>query len=127
MRRDWDDPRITTTRLLPSEPFTEFEAGFAFGARLPGWVRGYRKEDDGSTVLRVSHLASGSWASLITGTDGEHEVCQYGPRRLWGELEGAYQWWTDTGRPDHTRFGLTVTHDGQMFWLDTPDQVTSAS
>ncbi len=123
-RRSREGTRVTTTRLYPHEPFTEFEAGFAFGARLPGWVTGYRKDDDGTTVLRVSHFASGSWASLTSGAD-EHEVWQYGPRRLWEELEAAYQWWTDAGRPDHTRFGLTVTPEGQTFWLDSPDQVVS--
>ncbi len=119
-----DDAQITTTRLHPHEPFTEFEAGFAFGARLPGCVTGRREEDDGTAILRLSHFASGSWASFIPGTD-EHEVCQYGPRRLWDELEAAYQWWTDAGRPDHTRFGLTVTPEDQIFWLDTPARVVS--
>ncbi len=119
-----DDGRVTTTRLYPYEPFTEFEAGFVLGLVLPGWVRGYRKEDDGTAVLRVSHSASGSWASLTSGTD-EHEVRQYGPRRLWEELEAAYRWWIEAGRPDHTRFGLTVTHEDQVFWLDTPDRVVS--
>jgi protein-L-isoaspartate O-methyltransferase len=125
MRRDWDEPQVSTTRLFPSEPFTEFEAGFAFGARLPGWVIGRRKEGNGSDLLRVSHRPSGSWASFTSETNGEHEVRQYGPRRLWDELEAAYQWWVDAGKPDHTRFGLTVTSDGQALWLDSLDQVIS--
>jgi hypothetical protein len=44
---------------------------------------------------------------------------------LWEELEAAYRWWTDAGHPDHTRFGMTVTPDEQITWLDTPDQVVS--
>jgi protein-L-isoaspartate O-methyltransferase len=119
-----DNVQITTTRLHPREPFTEFEAGFAIGTRILGCVTGRREEADGTAILRLSHFDSGSWASFIPGTD-EHEVWQYGPRRLWDELEAAYQWWTKAGRPDHTRFGLTVTPEGQMFWLDTPDQVVS--
>jgi protein-L-isoaspartate O-methyltransferase len=126
----WDDAdgiQVTTTRLYPREPFTEFEAGFVLGLRCPGWVRGRRVEKDGTEVLRLSHSASGSWASFTSGSSGaeEHEVCQYGPRRLWDELEAAYRWWTGAGRPHHTRFGMTVTPDGQAFWLDTPDQVVS--
>jgi hypothetical protein len=38
-------------------------------------------------------------------------------------LEAAYRWWLDAGRPDHTRFGLTVTKDGQHVWLDSPNQI----
>jgi protein-L-isoaspartate O-methyltransferase len=111
---------IKKTRLFPHEPFTQFDAGFAFGVRLPGCVKGRRKNHDGTEILRLSHFDSGSWASLISG-EGEHEVWQYGPRRLWEELEAVYRWWTDTGKPDHTRFGITVTPEGQRFWLDAPD------
>jgi hypothetical protein len=50
-------------------------------------------------------------------------VRHVGPRRLWDELEAAYRWWTDAGRPEHTRFGVTVSRDGQTFWLDSPDQI----
>ena len=123
------DGQVTTTRLYPREPFTEFEAGFAFGARLPGCVTGWRKQDDGTRILRLSHVDSGSWATLTPGT-GEQEstrCCQDGPRRLWDELEVAYRWWADAGRPDPTRFGVTVTPEGQTFWLDDPDQVVSPS
>jgi protein-L-isoaspartate(D-aspartate) O-methyltransferase len=120
-----DDAQITTTRLHPREPFTEFEAGFAFGARFPGCVTGWRKQHDGTKILRLSHFDSGSWATLTPGTDGEHEVCQYGPRRLWDELEAAHRWWTEAGRPDHTRFGVTVAPEGQTFWLDDPGRVVS--
>jgi hypothetical protein len=70
----------------------------------------------------LSHAGSRSWASLTAGP-GEHEVAQYGPRRLWGELEAAFDWWVRAGRPDSTRFGLTVTPEGQSYWLDTPDQL----
>jgi protein-L-isoaspartate O-methyltransferase len=119
---DPDDVQVTTTRAYHPEPFTDFEAGFAFGARLPGWVAGRRRMDG---ILLMSHSASGSWATVVPGEE-EHRVYHEGPRRLWEELEAAYQWWTDAGRPDHTRFGMTVTSDGQTFWLDTPDQMVSS-
>ncbi len=116
---DPDDVQVTTTRAYHPEPFTDFEAGFALGARLPGWVAGRRVMDG---LLLLSHSASGSWATVVPG-EGEHRVYHEGPRRLWEEFEAAYQWWTDAGKPDHTRFGLTVTAEGQEFWLDTPDQI----
>lgn len=115
--------QFTTTLVYPYEPFTEFEAGFALGVRLSGWVTRGRTGDDG--ILLMSHSASGSWASVSFSSTGGHEVAYDGPRRLWEELEAAYQWWADAGKPGHARFGITVTPGGQMFWLDTPDQVVS--
>ncbi len=117
--------QVTTTTLFPREPFTEFEAGFALGIRLRGWVTGKREEEDGTTILMMSHFDSGSWATVTSGSE-QLEVAHDGPRRLWEELEAAYRWWTDAGRPDHTRFGVTVTPKGQIFWLDSPGQVVSS-
>jgi protein-L-isoaspartate O-methyltransferase len=113
--------QAATTRTYHNEPFTDFETGFAMGIRLPGWVAGRRPLDG---VILLSHFASESWATLILG-DGEHWVYHEGPRRLWDEFEAAYQWWVDAGRPEPTRFGVTVTPEGQIFWLDSPDQVVS--
>lgn len=31
--------------------------------------------------------------------------------------------WMRAGRPDHTRYGITVTPKGQTIWLDTPENV----
>jgi protein-L-isoaspartate O-methyltransferase len=125
-RRTHDDADVTTTRLYPHEPFTDFDAAVAVGTKIPGCVPG-RTKADGIESLRLAHADSGSWASLTPAEEGrdEYEVRQYGPRRLWDELEAAYRWWSDVRRPDHTRFGLTVTAEGQAFWLDTPDQVVS--
>jgi protein-L-isoaspartate O-methyltransferase len=131
-RRLWrvwnqDGARFTTTTVFPREPFTEFAAGFAVGLRLRGWVVGKREEPDGTAILMMSHFASGSWATVTSrlGRD-EHEVAYDGPRRLWEEVADAYRGWADAGRPEHTRFGATVTPECLMFWLDTPDQVVSS-
>ncbi|WP_250290188.1 methyltransferase domain-containing protein [Frankia sp. CiP1_Cm_nod1] len=116
-----DGVQITTTQIYHPEPFADFETGFAFGARLPGWVTGLRADG----IMLLSHYASGSWATIVPGTD-VHKVYHQGPRHLWDELEATYRWWIGTGQPDHTRFGLIVTPEGQTFWLDTPDQVISS-
>jgi hypothetical protein len=50
-------------------------------------------------------------------------VYQSGRRRLWDEVETAFRWWQDQGRPGFQRFGLTVTADGQVAWLDEPSHV----
>ncbi|MEU8136331.1 hypothetical protein [Streptodolium elevatio] len=47
-------------------------------------------------------------------------MTQQGPRRLWDEAEAAYRWWEDHGRPEITRYGVTVDVNGQRHWLDHP-------
>ncbi|WP_322778584.1 rRNA adenine N-6-methyltransferase family protein [Frankia sp. Cas4] len=117
-RQTADEAQVTTTRLYPRQPFTDFDAGFAVGTMIPDCIPGQRGDDDTPTLL-LAHPASRSWASLTPGTS-THEVRQHGPRNLWDELENAYRWWIDAGRPDHTRVGITVTPEEQTFWLDTP-------
>jgi protein-L-isoaspartate(D-aspartate) O-methyltransferase len=118
--------RKRVTRLFPGDPFLEFEAGFVLGLLCPGWIA-VRRVTNGVTFIEVSDPSSRSGASLAaddpTTDDEDFEIIQYGPRNLWDELEAAYRWWLDAGRPDHTRFGLTVTKDGQHVWLDNPGQV----
>jgi protein-L-isoaspartate O-methyltransferase len=122
--RIWNkgDASVTITRRYPGEPFFDFDAGFALGLLLRGWTTNRRVEDSGA-ILLMSHHDSESWATITPRRDGAYEVQHEGPRRLWEELDAAYQWWIDAGRPDHTRFGLTVSESGQDVWLDSPNQV----
>jgi hypothetical protein len=40
-------------------------------------------------------------------------VTQYGPRRLWDELETAYRAWLSAGQPGQESFRLIVSREGQ--------------
>ncbi|MBD0738612.1 hypothetical protein [Streptomyces sp. CBMA29] len=67
--------------------------------------------------------ADGADASTTTVTEAEFHTgryTQYGPRRLWDEVEAAFRWWTGRGKPGVERFGLTVDAGGQYVWLDDP-------
>lgn len=54
-----------------------------------------------------------------TSDAGDDEFCahQYGPRRLWDEVEAAHRWWAEHGRPDIDRWRFTVTPPGQRIAL----------
>ncbi|GAB2582417.1 methyltransferase domain-containing protein [Streptomyces capparidis] len=116
----------STTRLTPHDlgfedrldhPFA-FVAGLLLGDVA---MATDRRGDQRSTWLYG--LSDRSWAAVLF-LDGapRSTVHQCGPRRLWAELEAAHRWWTDAGRPEVGRFGLTVTATGEHTWLDTPAQ-----
>jgi hypothetical protein len=78
------------------------------------------EDDDPDTEALTIRTADGSHARRHP--DGT--VTETGPRRLWAALEAAHRAFTEAGRPDLTRFGLTVTGPGardQRLWLDAPD------
>jgi protein-L-isoaspartate(D-aspartate) O-methyltransferase len=50
----------------------------------------------------------------------EYEVYQVGGRPVWEEVVDAYFQWVGWGEPHFSRFGMTVTLEGQRIWLDEP-------
>lgn len=118
-----DDAKISATTLSSPEigqAVVSFDGSFAVGVQVPG-CRVHVEEDavDGQHVV---WLCDGSSLARVVVDIGSsyHEVRQRGPRGLWDEVEAAYRWWRDTGQPEHTRFGLTVTPHDQAVWLDDP-------
>lgn len=108
---------------------TEFVTGkyttvpFALGLRVRGCTQGVADKRDGARPVWFYGLGDRSWACVMF-RDGQAQarVWQSGPRRLWDEVETAYRWWAGHGKPDHTRFGLTVTPGEQRAWLDDPSE-----
>ncbi|MET9530926.1 MULTISPECIES: methyltransferase domain-containing protein [unclassified Streptomyces] len=94
---------------------------FALGLRVRDCTQAVADKRDGARPVWFYGLNDRSWACVMF-RDGRAEarVWQSGPRRLWDEVETAYRWWVGHGNPDHTRFGLTVTSEGQRAWLDDP-------
>ncbi|MFF8771677.1 methyltransferase domain-containing protein [Kitasatospora sp. NPDC015120] len=102
-------------------------AAFAIGLRVPGVRPAHRwdRADPGGTYRIELSDGDGSWASArYRRWEAGDAVTQVGPRRLWGEICEAREWWVEQGRPELTRFGLTVQPDGrQCVWLDGPEHV----
>lgn len=68
-------------------------------------------------------------AKLTVGDDGTAEGRFFQPgfympvrdqRLSQGVLQETKKRWTEAGEPDCTRYGVTVTADGQSVWLDSP-------
>jgi hypothetical protein len=49
-------------------------------------------------------------------------VHQYGPRKLWDEVEASHRWWVAQGRPGADRWRFTVTPTEQQITLISADQ-----
>ncbi|MEU0808006.1 methyltransferase domain-containing protein [Streptomyces sp. NPDC005970] len=106
----WDESRDSRTDLDLSFLDDNFHARFALGLRLPGVHADW--EGDAWWFATAD-----SWAYVRDGG-----VQQWGPRDLFAEVEGAYQWWRAAGQPELYEFGLTVTADQQVAWHADPDR-----
>jgi protein-L-isoaspartate(D-aspartate) O-methyltransferase len=113
----------SVTTLHPDAvAFDDHDATFAVGLRVPDVTTKFQDADDGSGDFTFWVFSGPSWA-CVDVTDGAvtHRVRQWGPRSLWTEIEAAYRWWDETGRPPTGRFGVAVTRDRQYVYLDSPD------
>ncbi|GAA3488722.1 methyltransferase domain-containing protein [Streptomyces cremeus] len=114
------------TGLCPRRLAEDADALFWVGLDLTdAWYLLVEAEDDsGEATLWVLADDRSSWASVDFVPDRDaYEVAQYGPRRLWDEVEAAHRAWSRLGRPGRDRAGLTVTREAEYVWLDTPAKV----
>ncbi|WP_260636226.1 methyltransferase domain-containing protein [Streptomyces angustmyceticus] len=111
---------------IPPQHVIQDDPAFFTGLRLGDvWYRWCAADDDsGEATLWVFADDRASWATVEYIPDAEvYEVEQYGPRALWDEVREAFLCWHEAGKPERSRFGLTVDRDGQRVWLDDPRSV----
>jgi len=133
-RRDYRDPTADqldtahtsqTTRTGPELfEITDFtRAAFTIGLRVPSCYLTVEDLDDNHRRIELHDLGSRSWARIsLVRRHHPWTVHQIGPRHLWDEVDTAYTWWRQAGKPTPDRYGLTVTPDGaHEVWIDAPD------
>ncbi|MEU5426755.1 protein-L-isoaspartate(D-aspartate) O-methyltransferase [Streptomyces olivoreticuli] len=118
----FDSANTSTTAVTELEFITGRYTAlpFALGLRVRNCFQAVAEARDGARPVWFYGLGDSSWACVMFRDGEEARVWQSGPRRLWDEVEAAYRWWEDQGRPEHERFGLTVTSERQSAWLDAP-------
>lgn len=99
IRRTRADSRPARCEVDMSEPADNLGARFALHLQLPDVVMIF-----GSTWWVYSRDGS-AWA----GVKKDGRVRQWGERDLFDEVASLMRRWNETGKPDVTRFGLTVT------------------
>ncbi len=117
-----DEADETTATLDPWAIVGNPDAEFAIDVHVPGCTylrRQSEDEPDAETLWLLD--GRGSWAAAgYRNGSPTADIDQHGPRRLWDEIETAYRWWTNAGRPTTDRFGMTITPHRQTIWLDNP-------
>ncbi|MGW2956800.1 methyltransferase domain-containing protein [Streptomyces eurythermus] len=94
---------------------------FVLGLRVPHCRQAVADKRGGERPVWFYSLIDTSWACVMFRDGQEHAlVWQSGSRRLWDEVQDAYDWWRERGSPEVTRFGLTIDASGQRAWLDDP-------
>jgi methyltransferase of ATP-grasp peptide maturase system len=120
--------RASHTSVAPYSVAGDYDASLAIGMKVP----------DCSVIIVPDPTAeltgtlwfvdpdTDSWANLhYQPNTRTYPVHQSGPRNLWDEIETAYHWWHDAGRPDPQRWRITITPQGQHVTLTkttTPPQ-----
>ncbi|RZS37903.1 protein-L-isoaspartate(D-aspartate) O-methyltransferase [Herbihabitans rhizosphaerae] len=131
-RRQFLDPTAeeqaeadATTTARSGQEFFEItafpRAAFTIGLRVPYCYVTVEDLDVDHRRIEFHDARTASWArvAMVRGADS-FEVRQLGPRRLWDEVDDAYAWWRDHGKPTPDRYGLTVHPDGEhTVWIDT--------
>ncbi|WP_312872054.1 methyltransferase domain-containing protein [Amycolatopsis dendrobii] len=104
---------------------------FAFLAQLsmPGARAGRVRVQGGPMYYCLTDPQTESWARVDPDADDtEREVTQGGDRRLWDELEAAYEHWIRLNQPQPADFTITVAPDGgQAVTLPSTDKQWSLS
>ncbi len=123
-----DDVHKSTTTVTESQFLTGnlgVEA-FVIGLKVPDCTHVPDRPQGGRRPVWFYGLTDRSWAVVVfRDGGGRATVHQCGRRRLWDEVESAFQWWQEQGRPGFERFGLTVTADRQTPWLDEPSNAVA--
>lgn len=111
---DWQDDTADrkTTTIKPWLIFSDIVSRWALA--LPSCR--YNMEENKFAWLRDP--VSCSWASVVPDGDGPFLVRQKGIRRLWDEVESAYRWWIDQGKPVGPDWVWTITPEHQTIQLD---------
>jgi hypothetical protein len=103
-----------TTFDVRHPPHT-YDTCFAIGIRVPDCIRVHVTSDDVWFIDAVT----GSRAHWHRSPMGRYRVDQYGPRRLWDEIDAAHRWWISAGRPEAGDWLVTATLDATVTTLPT--------
>ncbi|MCX4691049.1 rRNA adenine N-6-methyltransferase family protein [Streptomyces sp. NBC_01408] len=118
-----------TTHISPYDIHHQGDAEFWIGLHVPGvWGQLHGGGDEAPDEATYWLLANDrkSWATVEFTAGAEEFVTeQYGPRKLWTEVENACTSWQRLGRPGRDQFGMTASETGGVVWRGEPGNVVA--
>jgi len=118
--RDTTLATVSTTEVHPYHVAANRDAATAIGLRVPNCQYTYSPQSSEAGTLWLVDQWSGSWATVDLTADPPYEVRQGGDRKLWDEVDAAYRWWLDVGKPAVGVWRFTITPSGQRVELTEP-------
>lgn len=112
-----DAATVSTTDLHPWYVTGDAHAATAIGLRVPRCENFYHPDSSETGTLYLVDQWSCSWATLHITPTTPYEVRQSGERRLWNEVQTAYQWWLDVGKPAADAWRFSIDPGGQRIEL----------
>ncbi|MEO7195154.1 MAG: methyltransferase domain-containing protein [Pseudonocardiaceae bacterium] len=106
------------TALGPRDTFYQQHVRFLLTVALPEVSVGQHGPSLDNLIIADR---TGSSARLDSTDDGSFLVTETGPRSLWAEVEQVHHLWQACQHPRRERFGLSVAHERQWIWLDSPE------
>jgi hypothetical protein len=117
---DFDSGKAIQTTTEPWLVASTIDVRWAISTRIKPCRWGHRPptSDRATHQLWFVDNGTGSWAvARYDHAGGPYEIRQLGPRRLWDEIEAAYQWWSDWGKPPMNQWQLTISSTEQTATL----------
>ncbi|MBA9001725.1 methyltransferase domain-containing protein [Thermomonospora cellulosilytica] len=112
--------RIVATAAAHTVPYAWVEQTRPGGLILVPWAATFHP-DCPLAVLTVREDGTGTAEGRFAGPSWFMPL--RGQRQSYAVAREAKERWEKAGRPDSTRFGVTVTPQGQRVWLDDPGNV----
>ncbi|MGH3831236.1 MAG: methyltransferase domain-containing protein [Pseudonocardiaceae bacterium] len=106
------------TALGPRDTFYQQHVRFLLTVALPEVSIGQHGPSLDDLII-ADH--TGSSARLGSTEHGSFLVTETGPRALWADVERVHCLWNACQQPRRERFGLSIAHERQWIWLDSPE------
>ncbi|WP_395109864.1 protein-L-isoaspartate O-methyltransferase [Actinomadura sp. SCN-SB] len=108
--------RVIVTAAVHTVPYAWVEQTRPGGLIVVPWAPTIHPDGALATLtVRDDGTAVGRFAAPRRATQPLH-----GQQLSWDAIYSAYSLWMHWGEPDRSRYGVTVTPDGQDVWLDSP-------
>lgn len=117
---DFGGGDVIETTLEPWLVANTLDVRWAISTRIKPCRWGHRPPTAECPAHRLwfADNGTGSWAiARYDHADGPYQIRRHGPRNLWDEIEAAYHWWSDQGKPPLNRWQLTVSSNQQSATL----------